>query len=104
MTGEEIIEKYYCDWIFISCHKYLSEDFIEKHSAKVNWYYISVFQKLSESFVRKFYNKIYWQQISYSQKLSEEFIQEYSDKIDFDRLPCWAYEKYSHKCWNKIKL
>ena len=60
MTYKEIINKYSGNWLLISRHKCLPEEFIEKHSDKVDWYYISKFQKLSEKFVKKYFSKIYF--------------------------------------------
>ena len=86
-TKEDIIRLYGSnpdkwDWYYISCLKYLSEDFIREFKYKVKWGCISYHQKLSEDFIREFQDRVYWNNISHKQKLSEEFIREFKDKID----------------------
>ena len=49
---------------------------------KVNWIDISCHQNLSENFIREFQDKVYWTYISCHQKLSEKFIIEFQDKIN----------------------
>jgi hypothetical protein len=63
-----------------------------------------MFQELSEKFIRKFCDKVKWHHISSNQKLSLKFIEEFFDKIDWQTFPSWAYEKYSYRHWDKIKL
>jgi len=46
-----IIAKYNNDWLYISCHRYLSEEFIEAYSDKVHWSYICFYQRLSVKFI-----------------------------------------------------
>ena len=72
------------DWSYISRHQNLSESFISEFQDNVNWDCISVCQKLSESFIREFRNKVYWGCISINQNLSEDFIREFQDKVDWD--------------------
>jgi hypothetical protein len=48
---------------YISYHYHLSQEFIEKHSDKVNWCNISAYQKLSEEFIKKHINKIHIDQL-----------------------------------------
>ena len=45
-------------WWFISANQKLSEEFIERHSDKVNWEWIFVYQNLSEDFIEKHKDKI----------------------------------------------
>ncbi len=77
----DIINKYNNNWIKISNHMYLSEEFIEKFQNKVNWICISCEQELSEEFIEKFKYKVNWYYISQSQELSEEFMEKIKDKV-----------------------
>jgi len=54
---DENIKKFKVDWLWISKHQKLSEEFIEKHYNKVYWNDILEYQKLSEEFVEKYKNK-----------------------------------------------
>jgi hypothetical protein len=63
MTEKEIIKYYDGIWWLISCHKYLSEEFIEKHSDKVYWHLISCHQKLSSNFIKDFMYEVYLDKI-----------------------------------------
>jgi intein-encoded DNA endonuclease-like protein len=71
------------DWIHISIHQKLSEDFIREFQDKVNWNCISYNQKLSENFIREFQDEVYWYCISEKQKLSEDFIRDKIKLIGF---------------------
>lgn len=73
------------DWIEVSCHKGLTEDFIREFEDKVNWNWISKYQHLSEDFIREFKNKVNWCCVSTYQRLSEDFIREFADRVD------WTY-------------
>ena len=75
---------------YISYCQVLSEEFIEKHSDKLDWRDISWSQKLSEKFIEKHSNKIDWKEISEYQNLSEEFIKEMKSQFNTDLL-----KKYS---------
>jgi hypothetical protein len=70
------------DWRYISKYQILSEEFIEKHSNKLNWDNISAYQVLSEDFIEKHLDKLNWYEISFYHKLSEEFIKKHIDKIN----------------------
>jgi hypothetical protein len=37
---EDVVAQYGGDWVKVSQHKYLTEDFIRKHEDKVNWGWI----------------------------------------------------------------
>ena len=84
--SEEFIEKHSAkvNWNLICWYQKLSEEFIEKHSENVDWYRISRYQKLSEEFIEKHY-------ISWNQKLSESFIEKHSKKVN------WHYISASQK-------
>jgi hypothetical protein len=97
------------DWYYIAVYQKLSEQFIEKHSDKINWSHISACQKLSEKFIEKHSDKINWYDISRYQKLSEQFIEKHSDKINWTRISVYQklseefIEKHSDKvCWYYI--
>ena len=51
---KDILKRYNYNWLMISCHKYLSEEFIEYYKNKLDWNSISICQKLSEEFKIKF--------------------------------------------------
>ena len=59
----------------------LSDEFIERHSKRVDWYYISSRQKLSEQFIERNADRVNWLCISAHQKLSEEFIERNADRV-----------------------
>lgn len=105
----EIINKYENDWIEISYHKYLTEEFIEQNYNKVSWQIIVTDQKLSEDFIKKYtyiFNYTCWFQLSNHQTLSEEFIEQYIDKLNIYNI--FEYqnlsEKFIKKYIKKIKL
>jgi hypothetical protein len=75
---------YRSEWIELSEHKRLSEDFIRVFQDYVDWYYISIYQKLSEEFIREFKEEVIWTYISQHQKLSETFIKEFKNELDWD--------------------
>jgi predicted glycosyltransferase len=57
-----------------------SEEKIRKVVNKLDdydWMYISCNRKLSEEFIKEFQNKVYWSNTSCYQKLSEDFIREF---------------------------
>jgi hypothetical protein len=49
----------YYDWVDISIHQKLTEEFIEKHFNKLNCYYVGIYQYLSEEFIEKYHNKLF---------------------------------------------
>ena len=73
------------NWENISAHQKLSESFIREFKDKVDWYFISIYQNLSENFIQEFQDKVVWLDISSSQNLSEDFIREFQDKVH------WTY-------------
>ena len=85
--SEEFIEKHSdkLDWSWILIKQKLSEEFIEKHIDKVVWYLISQYQTLSEEFIEKHCDEVNWDCISRCQKLSEKFIEKHIDKVN------WVY-------------
>ena len=89
------------NWCYISVCQKLSESFIREFQDKVNWCYISACQKLSESFIREFQDKVYWYEISEYQKLSESFICEFQDKVDWWYIS--EYQKLSNEFIEEFK-
>jgi hypothetical protein len=71
---EILIEKFANDWMRISSHEFLSEDFIDKYNKLVDWKSVSVHQRLSEAFIQSHKHLVCWDGISAYQKLSEQFI------------------------------
>ena len=71
-------------WEYISQHKYLSEEFIEKYQDKVGWHVVSAYQRLSEEFIEKHKDKVDWYWIAGYQQLSVQFIFKYQSKISFN--------------------
>jgi uncharacterized C2H2 Zn-finger protein len=63
-------------WYYISRWQILSEEFIEKHSDKVDWYQIYRYQKLSEKFIRKHINKAHIGWLMYNENISDEVKEE----------------------------
>ena len=88
------------NWVYVSEHAKMSENFIREFKDKVNWEEISCHQKLSENFIREFQDKINWDYISYYQKLSEDFIREFKYKINWDYL----LEKYGYELNDKYQI
>ena len=56
---------------------------IEEFRDKINWLYITHHKKLSEDFMREFQDKLYWPNVSFFQGFSEDFIREFKDKVDW---------------------
>ena len=83
---KEDIEFTEYEWIDISRHEYLEEEFIEKYQNKVDWYCVSKYQKLSEEFMKKYQNKVDWYCVSKCQKLSDVFIIKMNEYIDYHNL------------------
>jgi len=79
--------KYYfkdrINWILISIHQKLSEDFIMEYKNLVDWHYISIHQPMSCAFIEQFSNRVDWEKITIHQKLSEDFIREYRNRLHF---------------------
>ena len=81
----------YDDWVSLSMHKGLTEDFIREFADEVDYETISTYQLLSEDFIREFADRVDWDTISVYQHLSEDFIREFKDKVD------WFYiSEYQH--------
>jgi hypothetical protein len=91
------------DWFYISIHRNLPEEFIEKYSDKIsdkiNWDYVGREQKLSLKFMKKYANKLNWYYISYHQKLPIVFIKEFSDKIYFNYIPLCIFKVDHAQSW-----
>jgi hypothetical protein len=64
----------------------LLDELMRRYSWKsiddINWICISRHQGLSEDFIREFKNKIYWHRISHWQNLSYEFISEFRNELN----------------------
>ncbi len=73
----------YLNWVKLSEHTGLTEDFIREFADNLDWYWISARQRLSEEFIEEFKDKVYWDLISEFQRLSEDFIREFKDKVDW---------------------
>ena len=81
----------YDDWVSLSMHKGLTEDFIRELADDLDCETISTYQLLSEDFIREFADRVDWDTISANQHLSEEFIREFKDRVD------WFYiSEYQH--------
>lgn len=81
------------EWVYVSCYKYLSEDFIREFRNFVNWDRIACHQILSEHIIEEFQDRFNWKLITMYQDLSDEFIIGHQDKIDFAALS--QYKKMS---------
>ena len=79
--ANKILGTNYDDWMSVSAHKFLTEDFIREFANEVKWGYISAKQHLSEEFIREFADEVDWVGISLCQRLSEDFIREFKDKV-----------------------
>ena len=89
--ANEILGTNYNDWVLLSKHEGLTEDFIRKFADKVDWEWISQYHHLSEDFIREFKDRVYWGCISSYQNLSEDFIREFKYRL---RWVCIS--KYQH--------
>ena len=65
----------------ISYYQNLSEEFIEKHSDKLDWYYISSQQNLSEEFIRKHIDKINTYSLMNNNYISRELKNQIKEEI-----------------------
>lgn len=68
--SESFIEQYLCDkdsyiWESISIGQKLSDEFIKKHSKKLNLTLMAMHNRLSESLILNFYNEIDWELVNY---------------------------------------
>lgn len=88
------------EWVYVSCYKYLSEDFIREFRNFVNWDRIACHQILSEHIIEEFQDRFDWKLITMYQNLSDEFIIEHQDKIDFAALS--QYKKMSESMIEKF--
>ena len=79
--ANKILGTNYDDWMSVSAHKFLTEDFIREFADEVKWGYISTNQHLSEEFIREFADEVDWVGISLCQRLSEDFIREFKDEV-----------------------
>lgn len=87
---EIIILKYwkvinYISWYQISCHKYLSENFIREYQYEIYWDYISTHQNLSEEFIREFQNRLTLDWMLEDKKISQKLYNELTYGISFTR-------------------
>ena len=82
VRANEILGTNYGDWVWLSKHEGLTEDFIRKFADKVEWEWISQYQHLSEGFIREFKDKVDWLCISRYQRLSENFIRKFANDIN----------------------
>ena len=86
------------DWEYISKCQHLSEDFIREFKDYVDWDYISSYQHLSEDFIREFKDRVWWFWISECQRLSEEFIDEFKDLLNVNVIAdSWHYKSTEEK-------
>ena len=79
--ANKILGTNYDDWMSVSAHKFLTEDFIREFADEVKWGYISAKQHLSEEFIREFADEVNWVGISLCQRLSEDFIREFKNEV-----------------------
>ena len=89
--ANEILGTSYSDWISVSRHEGLTEDFIREYQDKVAWGNISAYQHLSEDFIREFEDKVCWYCISTYQRLSENFIREFADKVNWNCISSYQH-------------
>lgn len=82
--ANEILGTNYDDWMSVSAHKFLTEDFIREFKDDVYWNCISENQSLSKGFIREFQDRVYWELISKYQHLSEDFIREFKDRVNWE--------------------
>ena len=78
----EFADEVDCRWL--SKYQKLSEDSIREFKDKVSWYWVSIYQHLSEAFIREFEDRVRWDCISIYQRLSEDFIREFKDRVHWD--------------------
>ena len=90
-------------WSWISQHKQLSENFIDKFQDKVEWNNISWFQKLSENFIDKFQDKVDWYCISCKQDLSNKFVSKYRDRLRMEEVNKRRNERIRRVIENALK-
>lgn len=57
---DNIIQKYNGDWLKISKHKYLDEEFINMYDDVLDWYHMSKYQKLSLNMIDRHLNEVNW--------------------------------------------
>ena len=102
--ANEILGRNYQDWMAVSRHRGLSEDFIREFADKVRWYWISIYQHLSENFIREFKDNVDWDWISKYQHLSEDFIREFKNKVDWNHISYYQHlsEDFIRKFKNKV--
>ena len=88
--ANEILGTNYQNWVRLSTHEGLTEDFIREFADMFEWEYISRCQHLSEDFIREFKDYVDWDYISSYQHLSENFIREFADRVN------WTYISMYH--------
>jgi hypothetical protein len=92
------------NWLSLSMHPSLSEEFMEKYQDKLHWQEISTCQVLSDSFIERHAKKVIWQMIFRHQVLSESSIEkfiEYVEGMEKFHRPNGKYNIYQ-SCWNGI--
>lgn len=99
--ANSILGTNYKNWVDVSSHRYLSEDFIREFKEEVDWRRISAYQKLSEDFIREFKDKVVWLWIVINQNLSEDFIREFKDRVGW--VVVSAYQKLSEDFIREFK-
>ena len=62
--ANEILVANYQNWLSLSIHKDLTEDFIREFADKVDWGWISMYQYLSEDFIKESQHLVDWSAIS----------------------------------------
>ena len=99
--ANEILGTNYDDWVSLSMHKGLTEDFVREFADKVDWKCLSKYQRLSEDFIREFKDKVDWYWASAYQHLSENFIREFKDRVHWGCIS--AFQKLSEDFIREFK-
>ena len=67
----------------LSSYQTLSENFISRHqNSLIDWIAVSYHQNLSEDFIKEFQDKVDWRWISRRQTLSEEFKNQFRHRFN----------------------
>lgn len=83
------LDEHGINWIVISTHQVLSEDFMHQFRNKLDWDMLSIKQTMSEEFIEKHEKYVDWYLISGWQELSNAFIDKWSHKLDMEQLICY---------------
>lgn len=101
------------DWVKLSRHFKLSEDFLTKYARELSWPDVWKYQRVSHEFLRNNLSKMYLNRhtVSAFQHLTELIMSEFSDLLDWDILSSKQkmseafIEKNAHKVnWENIFL